>query len=202
MYRGSRRFTILSLPNCPPGKSGSCLCRSLCVPPWNPFLWCFLEGLCLHTSSCFGVSDAIRSLHMVCILPKTWGAPCSSSSLRWHGPMVETAIQLSSSLYMETQAGGLLPCILHHNHVPCALWPVWLPTEFLEAAWLGQKSSASWAQLSRGGAAAWTLCTRCSLWWALQQICSSFPQVIPYGHLCVFLYRDFQYPHEVARRES
>lgn len=127
---------------------------SLCVPapmpPWNPFLWCFPEGLCLHTSSCFGVSDAIKSLHVVCIPPQTWGAPCSSSSLRWHGPMVETVIQLSSSLCMETQAGRLLPCVLHHNHVPCALWPAWLPTEFLEAAWLGQKSSASWAQLSLG----------------------------------------------------
>lgn len=75
----------------------------------------------------------------------------------------ETVIQLSSSLYMETQAGGLLPCILHHNHVPCALWPAWLPTEFLEASWLGQKSSASWAQLSRRGAAAWTLCMRLGL---------------------------------------
>lgn len=64
--------------------------------------------------------------------------------------MVETVIQLFSSLYVGTQAGGLLPCILHHSHVPCALWPAWLPTEFLEAAWLGQKSKAAWALLSLG----------------------------------------------------
>lgn len=127
---------------------------SLCVPVpmslWNPFLWCFLEGLWLHTSSCFGVSDAIRSLHVVCIPPQTWGAPRSSSSLRWHGPMVETVIQLSVPCIWRPRLVGCLaqPCILHHSHVPCALWPAWLPTEFLEALWLGQKSSVSWALFS------------------------------------------------------
>lgn len=110
----------------------------------------FLEGLWLHTSSCFGVSDAIRSLHVVCIPPQTWGAPRSSSSLRWHIPMVETVIQLSVPCIWRPRLVGCLaqPCILHHSHVPCALWPAWLPTEFLEAVWLGQKSSAAWALFS------------------------------------------------------
>lgn len=115
---------------------------------------------------------------MVCTQLQTWGAPCSSSPLEWHGPVVETMIQLSSSLYVETQARGLLSCMSHHSHVPCALWPQWLPTEFLEAARLGQKSSVSWAVLSRGESsrvAAWALCMCGLLWWRLQQICSSFP---------------------------
>lgn len=154
-----RLITTLCVPNRPPERSSSfigfCVCcrfaRPCPVSPWNTLLWCFLAGLRLHTSFCSWVSDAIRR-------PRWWFAlsrrprvlpaapPPWGGMVLWWRPV----IQLSSSLYVETQTSGLLSCMLHHSHVPCALWPEWLPTEFLEAAWLGQKSNASWAVLSHG----------------------------------------------------
>lgn len=161
MYRASGLYIILYWPNCPPGKSsnfaGPCLCQSLhmsSIPmsPWNPFLWCFLEGPWLHTSSCFGVSDAITSLHVVCTPPpQTWGAPCSSSSPRWHGGDRDSALW-----FLVFGDPGWWVVAVHVTPQPCALCPVacvashWVPRSRLAGSEVKMHLALCSATGSRG----------------------------------------------------
>lgn len=190
-----RLITTLCVPNCPPERSssfiGSCVGRCFVCPcpvsPWNTFLWCFLAGLRLHTSFCSWVSDAIRRprwfalSHRRGVLPAA--PPLWGGMVLWWRPV----IQISSSLYVETQTSGLLSCMLHHSPVPCTLWPEWLPTEFLESCLAGSK-----VKCILGCVLPWRVKSQprpcaCPIYYG-SCFDRSFPKPVSHEHLCVAVF--------------
>lgn len=187
---------MLYVPCCPPEKSfsfaGSCPCLSLRVPlsqvslePFPVVLSRRAPATHIFLLSGFGCCQK----HVCCLHPATavrWSLQPLLPGVAWScGGDSESALQFPECGDPGWWVAAL--CVTP-QHVPCALWPAWLPAEFLETIWLGQKSSASWALRSHGEPEPGPPRRHHSLWWTLRQTRSSFPQPVPRGYPCVTVF--------------